>query len=425
MWPILATKFQHISKALFFHFSRLCNSPFFQLFVPDNTYFCNLLYLEPMHKKKYYLHRILWTLLFIFVLDLSAYAQKHKSFTVVIDAGHGGKDTGTIGSGIREKDVNLAVALRVGKLIKSRHSDVKVLYTRDKDCFVTLMGRAEFANKNNADLFISIHANSQERGSSGHGTETFVMGQKRNNKNMAVVQRENSVILMEDDYKTVYKGFDPRSTESYIMFELMQNAHQTQSIKLAQEIQKGFAKRGRHDRGVKLGNLAVLVFSAMPSVLIELGFLSNPSEARYLKSESGRNELAQAIAQGFDRYKEDYDRRSGNKVAITQTAHNEEKKGETVLQANNSEEKRETQNTTTSRTYKIQILSAKKNIKAGDRQLKGYKVTTEKKGNRYFFLTGFASSEKEAHKLRRKIKKHFPDAFIVVYENGKRVKEIY
>ncbi|WP_373775579.1 N-acetylmuramoyl-L-alanine amidase [Porphyromonas loveana] len=398
-----------------------------------------------MWTKSYRLFPFLWVLL-LFIIVRPVNAQRNRSFTVVIDPGHGGHDAGTVGNGLREKDVNLAVALRVGRLIKSRHPDVKVLYTRDKDNFVTLMGRAEFANKNNADLFISIHANSQERGSGGYGTETFVMGQERNNKNMAVVQRENSVILMEKDYKTVYKGFDPRSTESYIMFELIQNVHQDQSIRLAQQIQKGFVVKGRHDRGVKLGNLAVLVFSAMPSVLVELGFVSNPAEARYLKSETGRDELASAIAQGFTRYKEDYDRRSG-RAPVSQPVEDDSSASETAPDIRTQEDtattagqpERVTPRDTAEpaakpqarasravkTTYKIQMFTSKTKLKAGDKQLKGYKVTIEPRGKRYAYLTGSASSEAEARKLQRKVRKHFPDAFIVVYEGGKRTREIY
>ncbi len=399
-----------------------------------------------MWTKSYRLFPFLWVLL-LFVVVWPVDAQRNHSFTVVIDAGHGGHDAGTVANGLREKDVNLAVALRVGRLIKSRHPDVKVLYTRDKDNFVTLMGRAEFANKNNADLFISIHANSQERGSGAYGTETFVMGRERNNKNMAVVQRENSVILMEKDYKTVYKGFDPRSTESYIMFELIQNVHQDQSIRLAQQIQKRFVSKGRHDRGVKLGNLAVLVFSAMPSVLVELGFVSNPAEAQYLKSEAGRDELASAIAQGFTRYKEDYDRRSG-RTPVPRPAEDDNSASETTPDVSAQEDtaataeqpERVTPQTNTAKpaaksqtrtsraakiTYKIQIFTSKTKLKAGDKQLKGYKVTTEQRGKRFAYLTGSASSEAEARKLQRKVRKHFPDAFIVVYEGGKRTREIY
>ncbi|AUR47792.1 N-acetylmuramoyl-L-alanine amidase family protein [Porphyromonas gingivalis] len=396
-----------------------------------------------MSRKNHTHYLLLWMTALLLIVCLPLEGQRNRAFTVVIDAGHGGHDSGAVGNGLREKDINLAVALRVGRLIKSKHPDVKVLYTREKDFFVTLMGRAEYANKNNADLFISIHVNSQERGHGGYGTETYVMGHERNSKNMAVVQRENAVILMEKDYRTVYKGFDPRSSESYIMFELMQNTYQDQSIKLAQQIQKGFVAKGRHDRGVKLGNLAVLVFSAMPSVLVELGFISNPAEARYLGSEAGRDELASAIARGFARYKEDYDRRSGKVSEPAPQAAEEEDKVEvepedkgisSVADMSDGKEsiapkghavKPDEGAHSAKKTYKIQILSSTTKLKNGDKRLKGYKVVIEQRGGRFFYLTGAVSSEDEARHLRKKVRKSFPDAYIVVYEAGKRVREIY
>lgn len=393
-----------------------------------------------MSRKNHTPYLLLWITALLLIVCLPLESQRNRAFTVVIDAGHGGHDSGAVAHGFREKDINLAVALRLGRLIKKSHPDVEVLYTREKDFFVTLMGRAEFANKNHADLFISIHANSQERGQSAYGTETYVMGHERNSKNMAVVQRENAVILMEKDYKTVYKGFDPRSSESYIMFELMQNTYQDQSIRLAQQIQKGFAAKGRYDRGVKLGNLAVLVFSAMPSVLIELGFVSNPAEARYMGSEAGQGELASAIAKGFTRYKEDYDRRSGKVVAPAPQTTVEEDEAEAEENAASSVDMSDDKESiapkehaakpdegthSAKKTYKIQIMSSKTKLKNGDKRLKGYKVSIEQRGSRFYYLTGAASTESEARRLRKKVRKNFPDAYIVVYEGNKRVKEIY
>ena len=352
-----------------------------------------------MSRKNHTHYLLLWMTALLLIVCLPLEGQRNRAFTVVIDAGHGGHDSGAVGNGLREKDINLAVALRVGRLIKSKHPDVKVLYTREKDFFVTLMGRAEYANKNNADLFISIHVNSQERGHGGYGTETYVMGHERNSKNMAVVQRENAVILMEKDYRTVYKGFDPRSSESYIMFELMQNTYQDQSIKLA--------------------------------------------EARYLGSEAGRDELASAIARGFARYKEDYDRRSGKVSEPAPQAAEEEDKVEvepedngisSVADMSDGKEsiaskghavKPDEGAHSAKKTYKIQILSSTTKLKNGDKRLKGYKVVIEQRGGRFFYLTGAVSSEDEARHLRKKVRKSFPDAYIVVYEAGKRVREIY
>lgn len=232
-----------------------------------------------------------------------------KDFTVVIDAGHGGKDPGARGRIIQEKAINLGIALKLGKLIESNHRDVRVVYTRSSDKFVALDDRAEMANRCKADLFISIHTNSVAKGNAVQGTETYTLGLARTDENLAVAMRENSVILLEEDYQQRYEGFDPNSSESYIIFEFIQNRHIEQSIRLASDIQQCFASAKREDRGVRQAGFLVLRKTSMPSVLIEVGFISNRAEERYLASAEGQQRLAQAISDAFDRYKRTFDTR--------------------------------------------------------------------------------------------------------------------
>ena len=234
-----------------------------------------------------------------------------RSFTVVIDAGHGGKDPGARGARINEKAINLAVALKLGAFIEERSKDVKVVYTRKTDRFVELDERADIANRNKANLFISIHTNAVKRGSSVQGTETYTLGLARTDENLEVAMSENSAILLEDNYKQRYEGFDPNSSESYIIFEFMQNRHVEQSISLASEIQKAFKEVKRVDRGVRQAGFLVLRKTSMPSVLVELGYISNQQEERYLASDEGQRALAGALYQAFVRYKRNYDRRTG------------------------------------------------------------------------------------------------------------------
>ncbi len=230
--------------------------------------------------------------------------------TVVIDPGHGGSDPGAVSPRNREKDITLAVSLKLGELIRKHHPEVRVLYTRSNDKKVALYDRPEFANNHNADLFISIHVNAAKSGSSATGTETWVMGTAKSAAHMELVQSENAVILLEDDYSTRYQGFDPNSPASYIMFSMMQNAYLQQSVELASMVQESFRSLNRTDRGVKQGGLLVLWRTTMPAILVELGFISNPSEERYLISQNGQDQLAGAIYVAFKRYKAQVDSRS-------------------------------------------------------------------------------------------------------------------
>jgi N-acetylmuramoyl-L-alanine amidase len=222
---------------------------------------------------------------------------------VVIDAGHGGKDPGTLGKFTREKDIVLKIALKAGNIIEENLSGVKVLYTRKTDKYVDFKDRADVANKNQADLFISIHANSIV-GANAYGTETFVMGLHKDNSNFEVAKRENSVILMDENYKEKYEGFDPNSPESYILFSLNQSAYQVNSLNFAQKVEDQFKNRvGRSSRGVKQAGFLVLWMTTTPSVLIETGFLSNSKEETFLASDNGQDLIASGIYRAFKDYK--------------------------------------------------------------------------------------------------------------------------
>jgi len=240
-----------------------------------------------------------------------------NEWVVVIDAGHGGRDPGAVGAISKEKNINLAVALKAGKYISDNLKDVKVIYTRTDDTFPGLAERAEVANKHKADLFISIHSNaiSDKRFT---GAETYVLGQTMDDANLQVAMKENSVITFEKDYKTKYEGFDPNSAESYIIFSLMQNTYLKQSTEFATMVQNQFRDRvGRKDRGVRQAGFVVLWRTTMPSVLIELGFISNPDEEKYLNSAQGQDYLASAIYRAFRDYRQTIDSRSGIRAGTT------------------------------------------------------------------------------------------------------------
>lgn len=225
-------------------------------------------------------------------------------YTLVIDAGHGGKDPGAMNKAGKEKNINLAVALALGKLVEKNCPNVKVVYTRKTDVFVELDERANIANRAKADLFISIHTNATSAKVGPRGTETYTLGMHKAAENLAVAKRENSVITLESNYQQKYEGFDPKSSESYIIFELMQDKNMENSVKLAGLIQKQFrTTAGRVDKGVHQAGFLVLRATSMPSVLIELGYLNNPNDAAYLTSTAGVNALAKSIYNAFVAYK--------------------------------------------------------------------------------------------------------------------------
>jgi N-acetylmuramoyl-L-alanine amidase len=250
----------------------------------------------------------LFAILFVFILVSFSPTNKveFKVKKIVIDAGHGGSDPGTSGQTSKEKDVSLAIAKELGATINKYLPDVKVIYTRTDDNFIGLDERARIANKNGADLFISIHCNAVSHSNEVHGTETWVMGLHTSEENLKVAKRENSVILMEENYEEKYEGFDPNNPASHILFTLYQNAYLKNSLNLAEKIEYQFKKRvGRNSRGVKQAGFVVLYKTSMPSVLIETGFLSNPKEERYLNDPLGQTYLASAIFRAVRDYKEE------------------------------------------------------------------------------------------------------------------------
>lgn len=251
--------------------------------------------------------RVLLFLCFCFVLLGSSFLdvqKKYKVKTIVLDAGHGGKDPGTHGKKLKEKDVTLAVTLAVGKLLKERFPEMKIIYTRKTDEFIELHERAAIANRNNADLFISIHCNSGP--SHAVGSETYAMGLHTSEGNLKVAKRENAVILKEENYLNKYNGFDPNSPLAHIFFANVQSAYLDKSLMLAQKIESQFEKlEGRNSRGVKQAGFLVLWKTAMPSVLIELGYLTHSTDEKSLSTESGRLATAKSIVKAIEHYKQE------------------------------------------------------------------------------------------------------------------------
>lgn len=262
----------------------------------------------PLQKNNTKVKRTISILLTLLVFILSSFTPLNfldkKIKVVVIDAGHGGKDPGSISGGVREKDITLAIAKKLGALIKKDFPEIKVYYTRLSDSFIELSERGSIANRNHADLFISIHCN-HSGSSKAHGSETYVMAPHKNASNLEVAKRENSAILLEEDYKKSYEGFDPNSPESHIIFSFYQNAFLEQSIDFASKVEAQLSKRKETNksRGVKQAGFIVLWKTAMPSVLIESGFISNPAERKYLKSDAGKVEFSNAVYKAFKEYK--------------------------------------------------------------------------------------------------------------------------
>ncbi len=262
---------------------------------------------------------------FLFSFE-SILAVDQHNFIVVVDAGHGGRDPGAVSGKNYEKDVTLKIALALGDMIQKNKPNVKVIYTRDKDVYLTLQERANIANKSKADLFISIHVNANKK-ESAFGTETYTLGLTKSKSNLDVAMRENSVILLEDDYKVNYAGFDPNSADSYIMFECIQDRYLDKSVQFASEVQQSFSEGGRKNRGVRQAGFWVLHKTAMPSVLVEVGFISNKEERKFLMSNAGQQKMAKAIFGSFDDFVNEYEKKSGNQnyVSVAESSKSTEK----------------------------------------------------------------------------------------------------
>ncbi|MDH6535032.1 N-acetylmuramoyl-L-alanine amidase [Parabacteroides sp. 52] len=388
-------------------------------FVPD-------LELNTRVSRKFFLYTNLVVVLFLFMPSLQAAG---KDFIVVIDPGHGGRDPGALGATAKEKDINLAVALKLGREITHKHKDVRVVYTRDRDKFVELDERAHIANRNKADLFISIHTNAVRTGTV-RGTETYTLGLARTEENLQVAMRENAAILLEDDYMQKYEGFDPNSSESYIIFEFMQNKHMEQSVFLASEIQKGFVAAKRLDRGVRQAGFLVLRKTSMPSVLIELGYISNKDEERYMKSAEGQNKLAEVLYHAFIKFKREWDRKQGALNEGGTAGRPQQTPQKRSLQPAEKKENTVAPIAHTASTapagkivYKVQILASDKKITAHSKQLKGYKnVSYYVENGMYKYTYGESTSLNEINKVRRRLLKDFKDAFVVSFKDGKKIK---
>lgn len=366
----------------------------------------------------------LYTILIFLGFILHSYA-----FTVVLDAGHGGHDAGAVGCFSKEKNINLRYALLVGDMIKKNIPDAKVIYTRDKDVFVDLNERARIANRKKADLFVSIHTNSSKN-SSAKGMETFTLGVSRSKENMEVAMLENSVIMLEEDYEKKYEGFDPNSVDSYIMFEFMKDQYMDRSITCADFIQKKMINASkRNDRGVRQAGFLVLRATAMPSVLIELGFISNKEEEKYLNNNENQVKIATAIFNGIKEYKHELDKKSG-KSNSEELGVKEElgvRSEESGVKEENKEDKGELKNEKGEITHNseyeffIQYLVSKNNYNADNAVFKGHtptKILNE--NNLYKYLIGPYDVNTVFNK-RNEITKDFPDAFIVAYKQGQKV----
>ena len=252
------------------------------------------------------LRLLLAALIFLIGTDFAQAAGRKTDFVLVIDPGHGGHDAGASGNFSKEKDINLDVALEFGRLVQANCPRVKVIYTRRTDVFIPLQTRADIANRNKADLFISVHTNSLPGGKIAYGAETYTLGMARAEANLEVAKRENSVIVYEKNYQQTYAGFDPNKTESYIIFELLQDKHMKQSVELARAIQQQYVSyAGRKNKGVHQAGFLVLRQTSMPAVLTELGFISTPAEERFLNSRNGIKKMGRSLYNGFRTY---YDR---------------------------------------------------------------------------------------------------------------------
>lgn len=332
-------------------------------------------------------------------------------FIVVIDPGHGGNDPGAIGTRGKEKNINLNVARKLGRLIEDNCNDTKVVYTRKSDIFVPLHRRAEIANNAKANLFISIHTNAvAKKNSYVKGTETYTLGLHRTEENLEVAKKENSVILIEDDYKQRYAGFNPNSSESYIIFEFMQDKNMSQSVNFATLIQQNFKSYNRIDKGVHQAGFLVLRETSMPSVLVELGYISNPSEETYLLSDKGTTDLANAIYRAFINYK-------GNSSKIKPTTVTSNTRQE--ITTPKEEETKETSKI----KFKIQILASDRVLPQNSKQFKGLKPVSWYKENGLIKYT-YAEDEdyNKILKIKRKIvDPKFKDAFIIAFKNDTKI----
>lgn len=361
--------------------------------------------------------------LFLFSI-FSLSAQSNEKFKVVLDAGHGGKDFGTIHHGFVEKKIALNVTLLVGKILE-KESDISVVYTRKTDVFIELKERANIANRAEANLFVSIHCNGV-KSYEPFGTETFVMGLTRNATNLEVAKKENSVITLEADYKLKYAGFDPNKPETIIGLKLIQEENLEQSITLASKVQDNFTNRlERKNRGVKQAPIWVLDATVMPGILVELGFVSNKNEGNYLNSDKGQAELAKAVADAILSYKRDYYGSSSTVSNDKPVKTSAEKSDKEIKIEEKVEETKKAEPIADSKgiVFKVQISASGTKLELAPKNFKGLdptSVTVE--GSLYKYYYSQSADYEEAKKnLATAKSKGYDSAFIVAFKNGKKI----
>jgi len=346
---------------------------------------------------------------------------EERNFTVVIDPGHGGRDPGAIGRRGKEKNINLNVALKLGRLIQNNCKDVHLVYTRQKDVFVSLARRAQIANNTKADLFISIHTNSVAKGRKVRGTETYTLGLHRTDDNLEVAKKENSVILIESDYEQRYAGFNPNSSESYIIFEFLQDKNMEKSVDFATLIQRQFKTTAKRiDKGVHQAGFLVLRETTMPGVLVELGYISTPDEENYLLTEAGTNALAKSIYQAFLSYKKQHNSLSGrSKQPTTNVASG------TAPKPTSTTKKVADSPTKTSKSkpvFKIQILTSDKKLNVKSKQFKGLSpVNYYQEKGLYKYTYNESTDYNKVLRIKKQIAAKFKDAFIVAFKDGEKM----
>ena len=399
-----------------------------------------------------------------FVLFVGTSWAANGRFTLVIDAGHGGHDAGALGAISKEKDINLNVALAFGRYVEQNLPDVQVIYTRKTDVFIPLHQRADIANKAKADLFISVHTNSVVPGHYAKGFQVYTLGMHRAKDNLDVAMRENSVISMEKGYQQTYQGFDPKSSESYIMFEFMQNANMEKSVELARLIQRSVcSSANRIDKGVHQAGFLVLRESYMPSCLIELGFITAADEEEFLNSPDGIDAMAKGIYNAFVKYKNMYDThivvpykaadnrkisvtrvvpvppsgqpnlvssntraQSTKKIPTKKTIKETPKKETPVSSSNKTKTDAKKDNKVSAPTnapiFKVQVIASSRQLRLGCEQFKGHKdIECTQEGSWYKYTIGNSTNYNEIARLREKLKKDFPQAFVIAYKAGNRM----
>lgn len=385
---------------------------------------------------------LIW--IFLCVLVMTAFAA-NKRFTLVIDPGHGGHDAGALGAISKEKNINLAVALRFGKYVEQNLPEVRVIYTRTKDVFIPLNERANIANRANADLFISVHTNALPAGKIARGFETYTLGMHRAKDNLDVAMRENSVISMEKDYQQRYQGFDPRSSESYIIFEFIQGKNMERSVDLARMIQRGVCDgANRPDKGVHQAGFLVLRETSMPGCLIELGFITTPDEERLLNNDSRVDDIARGIYEAFAKYKNKYDKsvsvpyrasdsedvnipkivpdqEPAPKIRVVTRGKQPKREEATPEQPKRVEKKVKKAEVADAPVFKLQIFVGSRNLRKGDAHFKGETdYDSFQEGNLVKYTLGASTNYNEIYRLRKEKLDKFPEAFIIAFKNGQK-----